>query len=247
MQRIHLISGPRNLSTALMYSFAQRSDTRVVDEPFYAHYLQHTGLQHPGREAVLASQSHDALQVIREVIFGDYPTPVVFFKNMAKHLQGFDYSFYEALQNVFLIRDPARLIASFARVVPQLDESEIGLQQACHLFDQLRQKGHQPLVLNSDLLLQNPPRVLQKLCIALGIPFDAAMLKWPAGPRPEDGVWAPYWYAGLHRSTGFGPPPSDSPDVPEKWKDLLQEVNPYYLHLNQFAISPESDASTVQS
>ncbi|EMR03278.1 sulfotransferase-like domain-containing protein [Cesiribacter andamanensis] len=247
MKRIHLISGPRNLSTALMYSFAQRPDMVVVDEPFYAHYLLHTGLEHPGREAVLASQAADPQQVIREVIFGDYPRPVVFFKNMAKHLQGFDFSFYAQLQNVFLIRDPARLIASFARVVPQLDEAEIGLRQACELFDDLRQKGHAPVVLNSDLLLEDPQQVLRKLCAALSIPFEPAMLQWPPGPRPEDGIWAPYWYAGVHKSRGFGPPPGPLTDFPDRYQPLLEEVLPFYEHLTQFALTPDSNATTVQS
>jgi hypothetical protein len=222
-----------------MYSFAQRSDTVVVDEPFYGHYLAQTGLQHPGREAVLASQSADPQAVIDQVILGSYPKPVVFFKNMAKHLLGFDTRFCEQLQNVFLIRDPARLIVSFAKVVPDLDESEIGLKHACDLFNALKRHGDVPLVLNSDMVLQNPPLVLGKLCAALEIPFDEKMLHWEPGPHPEDGCWAPYWYASVHKSTGFQAPPDPDNEaaVPEQYKGLLEEVMPYYAYLNQYAIT----------
>ncbi|WP_224999330.1 sulfotransferase family protein [Cesiribacter sp. SM1] len=239
MVRIHLISGPRNISTALMYSFAQRSDTTVVDEPFYAYYLAHTGIRHPGREEVLASMSAEPRQVIEEVIFGRYATEVVFFKNMAKHLLGLEASFCEKLHNVFLIRDPARLITSFAKVVPALNESEIGLKHAAELFKALKEKGNAPLVLNSDVVLQNPALVLGKLCAALGIAFDEGMLSWQPGPRPEDGSWAKYWYGNVHKSSGFQAPPSGASAVPEQYSALLEEVEPYFTYLNQFAITLE--------
>lgn len=248
MQRIHLISGPRNISTALMYSFAQRRDTTVVDEPFYGYYLAATGIDHPGRDEVLASMRTDPEAVVREVIFGDYPTEVVFFKNMAKHLLGVEASFCKKLRNVFLIRDPARLITSFAKVVPSLDESEIGLKHACALFQELREQGSHPLVLNSDVVLQNPALVLGKLCAALEIPIDNAMLQWAPGPRSEDGSWAPYWYANVHKSRGFQPPPAEAAAVPERYRPLLEEVAPYYAYLNQFAITLDNDhATTIQS
>lgn len=190
----------------------------------------------------------NAAAVVEEVMFGEYPTGVVFFKNMAKHLLGIDTAFCLELRNVFLIRDPARLITSFAKVVPELDEAEIGLKHACSLFRELRDKGNDPLVLNSDLVLQNPRVVLGKLCAALGIPFDSAMLHWEPGSRPEDGSWAPYWYGGVHRSSGFGPPPTDPALVPERYKDLLEEVTLYFAYLNRFSISPDThNAATIQS
>lgn len=245
MIRIHLISGPRNISTALMYSFAQRKDTVVVDEPFYGCYLRHSGLDHPGREEILSSMRTLPEKVIEEVIFTDYPSRAVFFKNMAKHLHGFDVSFYENLENVFLIRDPARLITSFAKVVPHFDESEIGLKHAYELFTRLKEKGGKSLVINSDILLQNPPLILEKLCTALQLPFDRSMLNWKPGPRPEDGLWAPYWYANVHKSTGFGQPPPAPDSFPEKYTPLLEEVQPYFDFLNKFALKPPAHASTV--
>ncbi|AHM61865.1 hypothetical protein D770_18065 [Flammeovirgaceae bacterium 311] len=230
-----------------MYSFARRSDTVVVDEPFYGYYLASTGILHPGREEVLASMRTDPQAVIEEVIFGNYTAEAVFFKNMAKHLLGLDHSFCQKLSNVFLIRDPARLITSFAKVVPELDESEIGLKHACELFKALKEEGNAPLVLNSDVVLQNPPLILRKLCVALGIAFEEDMLHWEPGPRPEDGSWAKYWYSNVHKSSGFQPPPAAETDVPEQYRPLLEEVEPYFTYLNQFAITLDhNDASTVQ-
>lgn len=236
MVRIHLISGPRNISTALMYSFAQRKDTIVVDEPFYGHYLAHTGIEHPGRNQILASMRTRPGEVIEEVIFNEYDAKIVFFKSMAKHLSGFDFSFYEQLENVFLIRDPARLIASFVKVVPEVVESEIGLKHEYELFKHLQEKGKKPLVLNSDTLLKNPPRILEKLCVALNIPYDERMLRWKPGARPEDGVWAPYWYANVHKSEGFQPYQPSTEEFPEQYRKLLQEVRPYFEYLNQYAL-----------
>ena len=219
----------------------------VVDEPFYGYYLDHTGIDHPGRDEVLSNMSTEPQAVIDDVVFGEYGAEVVFFKNMAKHLVGIDHSFCEKLRNVFLIRDPARLISSFAKVVPSLDESEIGLRHASELFKALRDKGNQPLVLNSETVLQNPPVVLRKLCEALEIPFERAMLQWEPGPRPEDGSWAKYWYGNVHRSSGFQSPPAESAAVPEQYQALLEEVLPYYRYLNGFAITLDNDASTIQS
>lgn len=251
MLRIHLISGPRNISTALMYSFAQRQDTVVVDEPFYGYYLANTGIDHPGREEILRHMSADPAAIIEEVVFKEYPAELVFFKNMAKHLVGVQphgaAPFFEKLANVFLIREPASLIASFARVVPRVTEEEIGLKHAAALFRELYEKGRQPLVLNSDILLENPSLILEKLCTALGITFTEQMLQWEAGPRPEDGVWAKYWYANVHKSTGFQQRTA-RPDVfPEQYQPLLAEVQPYFQYLNQFAIKPDNYAATIQS
>lgn len=245
MVRIHLISGPRNISTALMYSFAQRKDTVVVDEPFYGYYLAHTGIEHPGREEILNTMLTNPASIIEEVIFGDYQSEVVFFKNMAKHLVGFDISFYEELDNVFLIRDPARLITSFAKVVPEVTEAEIGLKHACQLFKDLKSKGLAPLVLNSDLVLRNPPLVLSKLCAALHIPYDSSMLNWAPGARLEDGIWAKYWYANVHKSSGFQAWQPAQTELPEQYRELLEEVQPYYDYLNQYAIKPEDNAAKI--
>lgn len=203
--RLNVWSSPRNLSTALMYSFRQRADTTVVDEPLYAHWLRTTGNEHPGRAEVLAAQDDDGERVVREVILGDHPTPVVFFKQMAKHLIGLDRSFLGACRNVLLTRDPHDMITSFQRQVPDVTLDETGFVELVELLDASLAGGDTPIVVDSSILLRDPQAVLDELCTRLDITPDAAMLSWPAGPKPEDGVWAPYWYDGVWSSTGWQP------------------------------------------
>ena len=234
--RIQLISGPRNISTALMYSFAQRSDMTVVDEPFYACYLAQTGLEHPGRRDILASQKQDPERVIHEVILADYATPHIFFKNMSKHMAILDASYAHHLVNVFLIREPSYLISSFARVVPRIDESEIGLKASWELFNRLNTRDNPAIVLNSETVLQDPKAALSLLCERLNLSFDEKMLSWKSGPRVEDGVWAAYWYHNVHRSTGFAKPRRTTSHVPEHLQILLAEVRPYYEALNNHSL-----------
>lgn len=203
--RINVWSSPRNLSTALMYSWRQRADTTVVDEPLYAHWLRTTGSDHPGRDDVLAAQDDDGERVVRDVILGPCAAPVVVFKQMAKHLAGLDRSFLGACRNVLLTRDPHDMITSFQRQVPDVTFDETGFAELEQLLDTMLSNGQEPIVIDSSVLLQDPERVLAALCNRLGLPFDPAMLSWPAGPKPEDGVWAPHWYGAVHESTGWQP------------------------------------------
>ncbi|MEM8893516.1 MAG: sulfotransferase family protein [Bacteroidota bacterium] len=233
---IHLISGPRNLSTALMYSFAQRSDTTVIDEPFYAHYLRSTGIDHPGREETLASMSSDTVSIQKDFFEFD-KSPVLFLKDMAHHLIDMDLSFLDQVTNIFLIRNPHQLIASFAQVIHQPTMQDIGLEHEWELFKQISQHdGRPPVVLDSGDLLAEPEAMLQHLCQALGIAPDRAMESWEAGPRPEDGTWAKYWYKGVHESTGFSRRPSSTRALPEQCQELYEAALPYYQKLSEFAI-----------
>lgn len=235
---IHLISGPRNLSTALMYAFARRGDTRVLDEPFYGHYLRLTGLEHPGRAEVLAAQPQNA-EAVQAGFFEPRDRPVLFVKNMAHHLSGMDLDFLARVRNVFLIREPRALIASFAAVIPHPTAADIGLHRAWQLFRQIRDsQGQIPLVLDSGDLLADSPGVLRALCQALALDFQPDMLQWPAGGIPEDGVWAPYWYANVHASTGFAPQPTSTRPLPERCEPLYREVRPIYDALSRYAIKP---------
>ena len=234
--RISLWSGPRNVSTALMYSFRQRSDTSVVDEPLYAYSLDRFDIEHPGRDEVLAAQNTDGEQVVRDVILGPAATPVIFFKNMARHLEGLDRAFLAELHNVILTRDPAEMLPSFIKQVPEPDLDMTGLPMQMVLLDSILERGEDPLVLDARLLLTDPPGVLEALCDRIGIPFDEAMLSWPAGPVPEDGVWAPYWYDRVHRSTGFAPYQSKEEAVPGRLEPLLAQAIPLYERLVAYAI-----------
>jgi hypothetical protein len=239
--RICLWSGPRNISTALMYSFAQRSDTTVIDEPLYGHYLRVTPADayHPGAEEVLATMETDGEKVVREVMLGDYPTPVVFFKQMTHHLVDLDRGFLDQTVNVFLTRDPHDMLRSYGAVVEKPTLSDTGYSHSAALFAELRDRGQDPAVIDSTRTLAHPESVLRELCDRIGIPFDPSMLSWEAGPRPEDGVWAPHWYASVHRSTGFGPPRTKSDPFPEQLRPLLEECLPFYNMLAEHALTPD--------
>ena len=229
--RINVWSGPRNVSTALMYAFAQRADTRVVDEPLYGHYLRVSHAPHPGADEVMAHMRTDAAQVINEVILGPCDRPVLFLKQMAHHLVELDRSFLAETVNVLLIRDPVQMLPSLAQnlAMPTLRDTGLALQS--ELYDHLRGLGQRPPVLDAKEVLLNPRRVLGTLCATLGLAFDEAMLHWQAGPRPEDGVWAKYWYHAVHQSTGFQPYREKSAPFPPHLEPLLAECRPHYARL----------------
>ena len=227
--RINCWSGPRNVSTALMRSFAQRADTRAFDEPLYGHYLKTTGAPHPGRDELVEILDTDAARVVREVVLGPCDRDVMFFKQMVHHLTpDLDLGFLDQTVNVLLIRDPAEVIASLVNQLPQPIMRDVGLERQAILFRDLRSRGQDPPVLDARQLLLDPEGVLKQLCARVGISWDPAMLSWPSGPQPEDGVWAKYWYDNLHTSTGFQPYRERSREVPEHCRALLEECRAHY-------------------
>lgn len=235
--RINFWSGPRNVSTAMMYAWRERPDTTVVDEPLYAHALRVTGREHPGREAVLAGQDNDGERVIDEVILGSYDTPVVFFKQMAKHLVGLDRSFITQCHNVLLIRDPHDMLTSFQNQVPDTTLADTGFTELVEILDATVASGAEPIVVESQRLLEDPSKVLAELCRRLDLPFYESMLSWDAGPKPEDGVWAPHWYAAVHKSTGWGPPRSKDATLLPDLEPVLADCNQLYRQLLPYAIT----------
>jgi hypothetical protein len=232
--KIAMWSGPRNLSTAMMYSFAARGDCAVVDEPFYGAYLKATGLDHPMAAEVIASQSQDPDTVAAECL-GAIPQgqSLIYQKHMTLHMiPGFGRDFMRQLTNVFLIRHPARVVASYAKKREGPTLADIGFVQQAELFDQVANwLGHAPLVIDSADIRENPIRALSRLCAALGIPFTDAMLRWPVGPKPYDGVWAPHWYNAVHKSSGFEDPEGDLPDLPSDYAKLAEQAMPHYERL----------------
>lgn len=230
MKVINMISGPRNLSTAIMYSFGNRSDCEVVDEPFYAHYLNTTNVDHPGREEILQSQPINPDQVITNLLHHGYHD-FRFIKNMAHHLEKVDLSFLEKLDNIFLIRDVKQLIASFSQVIEHPQMRDIGIKHEYELFRFLQSKKVKPIVLDSGELLKSPENVLKKLCQELEIPFLSSMLHWPKGKKKEDGIWAKFWYKNVHQSTGFQKQKTSSRPLREDLVPLYQEAKVYYDQL----------------
>ncbi len=231
-------SGPRNVSTAIMYSFAQRSDTQVVDEPYYAHYLIQGGADHPGRSEVLESQPGNPEEVIRNLL-GKQQDRILFLKNMAHHMINMGNEldmFIEKFQHVFLIRDPAEMLISLDKSLPNPTLRDTAYKRQLELFEKVKAKGISPLVIDSKELLTDPKCVLSKLCDQLKIPFEETMLNWEPGPIPEDGVWAKYWYKNVHRSTGFKPYQPKEDDFPKHLKELYNICKPIYDKLLAYTI-----------
>jgi hypothetical protein len=223
-------SGPRTVSTALMRSFGNRPDTVVTDEPLYAFYLARTGSGHPGRDEVLASQSTDWRAVLDDLMSAPLPAgkSVYYGKHMTHHLlPEVDRAALAPLRHAYLIRDPAELLASYARVRSEPTLEDLGIVQQAEIFD-----AYPGPVIDSRDLLENPAGVLRALCVALGIPFSAAMLSWAPGPRDTDGVWGPYWYDSVWRSTGFGPYRAPREPVPARLAGLAERCRPYYERLH---------------
>ena len=226
--RVAMWSGPRNLSTALMRSFGARADTLVVDEPLYAYYLAVTGLDHPGRADVLASQP-TSWQDVAAALAGPLPDGVTVYyqKHMAHHLlPSVGRDWLDGMRHAYLIRDPAHVVASYARVRDEPALADLGYQQQVELYAR-----HGGPVVDADDLLRDPEGVLRLLCRALDIDYDPAMLSWPAGPRDTDGAWARHWYDSVARSAGFAPYQPRPAQVPPRLRQLVEAAAPYYAEL----------------
>jgi hypothetical protein len=238
--RIAMWSGPRTISTAMMRAWGNRSDTAVTDEPLYAAYLHATGLDHPGRDEIIASQSTDPDEVIA-MLTGPVPEgkPIWYVKHMAHHLlPGVERAWLGGVANVFLLRDPRELLPSYAKVRSDPTLADTGLVQQVEIFELVRaDTGTVPPVVDSRDVLEDPFRTLRALCEALDVPFDPAMLAWPPGPRATDGVWAPHWYATVEASTGFGTYEPKGEPVPEGLRGLLDECMDRYRLLHEHRLT----------
>ncbi|NJD31883.1 MAG: HAD family hydrolase [Gammaproteobacteria bacterium] len=228
-------SGPRNVSTAFMRSWGNRTDTLVVDEPFYAHYLDHTGLEHPGREEVIAAHERDWRRVVIALLA---PVPegisILYQKQMAHHLlPHMGREWLGSMTHAFLIRDPRPMLASLGEKLGDFDLLATGLPQQVEIFDYVvRTTGRVPPVVDSADLLAAPEPVLRALCAALGVEFTPRMLSWPTGRRATDGVWAKHWYDRVERSTGFESPVAEEPRaLTGRLADIERECRPLYEKL----------------
>ncbi len=237
---ICLWSGPRNVSTAMMYSFAELPSIEVVDEPLYAHYLRVTGLEHPGRDDVLCSMDNDGDAVMRELIRRQSAMQGrrLFLKQMAHHLIEIDTGFLDAMHNVLLIRDPKDMLPSLVIQIPEATLADTGLEQQWRLYEDLKNRGQNPAVVDSGTLLSDPGAVMARLCEHVGVTYDPSMLSWRQGARKEDGVWAPHWYHAVHRSEGFHAPRVKGA-FPDALNDLLGQCVPWYDKLIDVAIRPD--------
>ena len=233
--RLAMWSGPRNVSTAFMRSWENRSDTVVVDEPFYAHYLLATGLDHPGRAEVIARHETDWHRVVESLLA---PVPpgvrILYQKQMAHHLlphMGRDW--LASLTHAFLIRDPRPMLSSLGEKLGSFDLLATGLPQQVEIFEYVQRTSHRvPPVVDAADLLDAPEAMLRALCAALDIPFSARMLAWPPGPRATDGAWARHWYERVARSTGFeAPEPTETRRLDGRLAALQAQCRPLYERL----------------
>lgn len=248
--RIHLWSCPRNVSTALMYSFAQRKDTQVVDEPLYAHFLRVTGVARPDRELTLSQRDADGDRVLREILEEAPVRPdgrtarVGFYKHICHQFVQLEDTWLPALgRHIVLIRHPARIIASYAKVIERPTRQDIAMERCAAMFRKLSALRLAPLVIDAADLQAEPESMLRALCAALGLDFEPAMLQWPAAARPEDGPWAKYWYGQLHESTGFLAENRPLPQLSGYAAELNEACFPFYSYLQSFALKPDHAAN----
>jgi hypothetical protein len=233
--RLAMWSGPRNISTAMMRAWENRGDCAVVDEPLYAHYLAHTGLEHPGRERIIAAGEADWHKVVA-ALTGPVPggKPIWYQKHMTHHLlPHIERDWLRGLTHVFLIRDPRAVLLSYAKTRPQVTAADIGVLQQLEIYRAVSGlQGSSFPVIDAEEFLQAPEAQLRALCAALGIAFTPRMLRWPPGPRASDGVWAPYWYEAVLRSTGFEPYRPHLKTVPAEHQGILEAVMPAFEELH---------------
>ena len=225
MMRIAMWSGPRNLSTAMMYAFGNRPDFAIWDEPFYAPYLAKTGYDHPMAAEIIAAHESDP-EKVAERFLDTIPAqkPHFYMKHMPHHMiDGFPTVWAKECVNIHLIRHPARVIASYGVKRSDITDDDIGFRQQAELFDQIG-----GIVIDSAEIRQDPENMLKKLCAAIDLPFDPAMLSWSAGPRADDGIWAAHWYNAVHKSTGFAGAEGDLPILTGRDVNLLENALPYY-------------------
>jgi hypothetical protein len=237
---IAMWSGPRNISTAMLRSWGNRADTWVIDEPFYAHYLTQTEHDHPGADDIIATYETDWRKVV-EQLTGAVPhnKAIYYQKHMTHHmLPQMDLAWLRKVTNCFLLREPRLVVKSFAKVIPNPQIDQTGFPQQLEIFNAVREyTGKIPPVIDTKDVLLNPRATLSKLCAALDVPFDEAMLSWAAGKRETGGIWAQYWYAAVEKSTGFMPYEPDESPAPEYLQPLITECQAMYDELAQYRLS----------
>ncbi|XP_044955773.1 branched-chain-amino-acid aminotransferase-like protein 1 isoform X2 [Hordeum vulgare subsp. vulgare] len=230
---IHAWSAPRSLSTSLMYSFSQRDDMDVLDEPLYANFLRVTGVDRPYRQELLSKMDPDGNKVVKEVIFGPGEKAYRYCKHIAKQrLPNLTGDLMKKGKHFILIRNPMNILPSFDKVVPP-SFLELGVAELVAIYSELCDLGSPPPVIDADDLQRDPEAVLSGLCEDLGIPFQPQMLKWKAGPRDFDGIWAPWWYESVHTSTGFSKSRRYPMTFPFAFYDLLEQSLPFYNMLKR--------------
>ena len=232
---ICLWSCPRNVSTALMYSFGNRTDTEITDEVLYGYYLSKSNVNHPGKNEIIENLECDSQKVINEIILKP-KKKVTFHKLMTHFLIDIDLEFLNKVTNVLFIRDPKEIIHSYHKVIPYPTIDDIGVKKQFELFNYLNDNGNKVIILDSKDLLTDPAKILNILCEKINIPFDKKMLQWKKGPKKEDGIWAKYWYKNVHKSNCFNTYQIKDIKLNLKNKKLAENCYNYYNILKENSI-----------
>ena len=224
-------SGPRNISTAMMRSWGSRADTAVIDEPFYGYYLRQTGIAHPGYDDIIASQPATWQQVVEDIT-GQIPAgkSLYYQKHITTHMLpeiGLDW--LTDMSHCFLVRAPERVVASYSRTRPDVNAADLGYHQQRRIFDEVCERTNvTPPVIDTDRFLLDPKGQLEAVCNRLGLAFDNTMLSWPPGIRDTDGVWHPYWYDSVAKSTGFNTGSSPLPELSDAAAEIAGQCRSHY-------------------
>ena len=230
-------SGPRNLSTALMRSFENRSDTKVIDEPFYAYYLKKTQLDHPMKNEIINYYPTSQKQILEIITSKTHNNEIFYQKHMTHHIiKNTRLNWLNKGYNCFLIRHPAKVINSYIKKNNLLSIDDIGFKKQYEIFNMIKKDKIKYLVINADTILQDPSKTLKKLCKILKIRFTKKMLSWPAGKRSSDGIWSTVWYKNVELSNTFSKYKKEKYYVPKKYNDIYEESLKYYNEMSQYSI-----------
>ncbi len=233
-------SGPRNISTAMMRAWENRSDTRVVDEPFYACYLQATGLKHPGYEAIIGSQSSDWREVAKQLSELPVDEAVFYQKHMTHHmLPEIGLQWCRKLKHCFLIRAPLQVVNSYEKKNQLASADDIGIHRQHELYQQIvALTGQAVPIIDAKDVLQDPATILSRLCDEFAIEFSKQMLVWPSGRRDSDGIWANHWYNAVEQSTGFQAYSEPVIEVSAKGREIARQCQDDYLAMWEKRLLP---------
>ncbi len=235
MINIFMWSGPRNISTALMRSFENRTDTKVYDEPFYSYYLKNTNLDHPMKEEIINTYPFDEKEIINLITENDDNYKIFYQKHMTHHiLDETNLEWINKGLNCFLIRDPAKVIVSYIKKNTLRSIKDTGFEKLYQIFNSLKSK--KPIVINSDYLLENPEKYLKILCKKLNLSFDEKMLNWPKGFRDTDGIWSKVWYQDVISTTTFNPNSKKKYNVPKDFENIYKKCLEIYEEINEYSI-----------
>ena len=232
--RVAMWSGPRNISTAMMYSFDNRSDCFATDEPLYANYLLSTKTAHPDADEVIDHYETDLESIISHLT-GSIPDdmPVWYQKHMSHHVtEDADLDWLDGLTNCFLIRDPREVLLSLSNVTDVVNLWVMGLPQQVRILSHVVETtGKEPPIIDARDVLEDPVGMLSALCDRLEIEYVDEMVSWDPGPRDCDGIWARHWYDSVWKTTGFSPYTPREGQLSPEHDSVLEEAMPLYDEL----------------